>query len=1634
MTKRMSSRVVRPIGVAIALICGGLFTSTDAPRAQTAADPASPDLDGPQPPAIESTTPAAEATGVSGRNPLIVQFTKHMAEASLTSRSITLVGPAGAEPVHVVPLEQGRLVFVWPDRELLPASRYTLFVQGATDAARRPLPLGAIGFDTAAKPVGSAALAAADRSADPAQAAIDVDAQLRRLGPAEQQAVQQASRGRDPEDWQPGPEHLHGRWRADRDPSPLQALPSLQAPAGTTALSGRVLGMDGRAVPGVTLRIEDREVRSDVTGRFLLPGVQPGFAKLEIEGETANRPDAHYGYYAARVELEAQKTTVLPYVIWMPRLDPAGTVHIPAPTTTETIVRSPRIPGLELHIPAGTVIRDRQGKIVTELNMTAIPVDRPPFPVPDLGVPVYFTVQPGGAVLQSATGKPAPGARLFYPNFKHEVPGARGVFWNYDAEERGWFVYGLGTINGDASQAIPDDGVVIHELTGAMFDGTNAPPPDGPPPCDCGGSAGDPVNLVTGQFDHTESDLVLPDVVPINVARSYSSTDKNQRAFGVGMTHLYDVFLFSQNQYQEVDLILPNGTRVHYVRTSPGNDFPSAVFQSSAPGPWQGSVIRWNLLRAGWDVSFRDGRKWFFFQFQPVSEMTDANGNLTRIVRQNSGISGKVAQIISPNGRTVSFTYNAAGLVGALTDNLGRQVSYSYDGGGRLLQVVDPTGGHRDYTWDTANNRITAIHDANGNLVVQNEYGTDGRVFRQLRADLSSFRYGYVTQNGVTTQALVTDPRGTTRSVFFDLAGYMVENVFPMDITDQQVTRYENSNGRLTARIDALNRRTEYQYDAAGNVTRMTRLAGTPQAVSTSVTYDPAFNLPRTITDPNGNTTTLGYDGAGNLIRITDALGHSTTFTPDGQGRPSSISDPLGRVTSFGYAGADLSTVTDALGRQRQRVTDAVGRLIATVDRLGHHSVYEWDDLNRLQRITDPLGGVTRFSYDGNGNLLDQTDASGHTTSYTYDSQNRMDRDQDALLQARSVAYEAGGLPSQITDRSGQISALTYDALGRLKTVSFGATAAHPTAYRSRIENSWDAGNRLIQIVDTTCDDPINSPGCARAGATRVITRTYDDLDRETSEVTPQGEVDYTYDAGGRRTSMTIKNGPPGAQVAQPAITYSYDAANHLTGIHQTAATINASVAQHIAFAYDAAGQRTQTTLANGSTVNYSYDAAGQVTAIVYRTAGGATIGDLQYEYDAAGHRTSMGGSLAQLSLPAAEITDATYDADNRLLTWGGKSLAYDANGGLVNDGSNTYQWDERKRLVGISDGTHQSASFEYDSRNRRTGKTVGGVTTGFLYDGINAVQELQGTTSAANVTAHLLTTDAIDETVLRIEGNDGANLRSVLSDANGNTLMLLDAAQAKVTGYAYDPYGVTQAEVTTGNTQQYAGRENDGTGLYYYRSRYYMPGIARFISEDPIGWSSGQTNNYAYVAGDPISFLDPTGLGFLQHLTDFSAGFGDALSFGLTRWIRKKMGVDSAVDPCSGWYTAGDVAGMVVGAVATAGIGGEARAAEETVDLFRAVGVKEFEDIMANQAFRLGQGSMEVKQFALAFEDALAFADIDLGAVAIIKATVPKALVEAFEFSRNIDVMIFKNGVITVREELLPMLNDALIAIEHVL
>jgi RHS repeat-associated protein len=431
---------------------------------------------------------------------------------------------------------------------------------------------------------------------------------------------------------------------------------------------------------------------------------------------------------------------------------------------------------------------------------------------------------------------------------------------------------------------------------------------------------------------------------------------------------------------------------------------------------------------------------------------------------------------------------------------------------------------------------------------------------------------------------------------------------------------------------------------------------------------------------------------------------------------------------------------------------------------------------------------------------------------------NRVVTRTDPLLRAQSYAFDAAGNLTKFTDRRGKVATFTYDNLNRRTFAGFGTVVgSRSTTYESTINYTFDAGHRVTKTVDS---------------AYGTSTFTYDGLDRLLSKATPQGSIGYTYDAASRPATMTV--------AGQPAVNYAFDADGRLTGITKGGASV--------ALTYDDADRRTSMTLPNGLTVEYAYDSKSNLAGLTYKN-GGTVLGDITYERDSLGNRTKVGGSFA--SLAAAQPAAMTYDAGNQLKQKGSAALTYDANGNLTADGVNTYTWDARNQLTSVSGSVN--ASFGYDAVGRRTKKTVNGSTTEYLHDGLNTVQELSG----GAVTANLLT-GTLDEVFTRATS---AGAQTPLVDGLGSTLALTDASGSIQTQYAYDAFGNTTTTGAASNYPfQYAGRENDGTGLYYNRARYYAPGLQRFVSQDPVGFFGG-VNHYAYVGNNPVNLIDPMGL-----------------------------------------------------------------------------------------------------------------------------------------------------------------------------
>ncbi len=793
-------------------------------------------------------------------------------------------------------------------------------------------------------------------------------------------------------------------------------------------------------------------------------------------------------------------------------------------------------------------------------------------------------------------------------------------------------------------------------------------------------------------------------------------------------------------------------------------------------------------------------------------------GSVRRVCRGSFGAGwGNLLRITSPNGRWIAFTYYAGTTrVYQAKDNLGRTVTYTYDASGRLSTVTDAENHVTTYTWNAAN-RLETVKDGRTIVYLTNQYDATGRVLTQTLADpAASYTFAYTLDaNGNVTQTDLTDPRNVTTRFGFNPDHHLTTQVDALGQPEQRTTTFDRAPGSnlVTATTDGLLRRTEYEYDNVGHVLTVKQLADTPQPVITRYTYEPKFFQLATVTDPLTHRWTIGYDTAGRLTSVTDPLTHQTTFATNVQGLVTSVTDPLQHTWEFGYTGGDQTSTTNPLGHVWRSFVDAGGRVLSTTDPLGRVTRLVPDALNRIRTVTDPLGGQASFEYDPNGRVLSVTDALTHATSYTYDASDRLATRRDPLERVARYGYDRNYNLTDTTDRKGQVTGYAYDPLDRLKRVTY--------ADSSTVEYVYDAGDRLRQIIDST------------AG---TIVREYDSLDRMTSETTPEGRIDYTYDLDGRRDTMTVA-GPPAITYA-----YGYDDAHRLTSITQGTSVV--------AMTYDNADRRETLTLPNGIVTTSAYDNANQLTGLTY-TLGPTTLGTLTYTYDEVGNRTSVGGTWARTGLPQA-VASVTYDAANRIATWAGTTFSYDPNGNLASDGLTSYLWNARNQLTGLSRAT--AASFGYDGLGRRRAKAMGGAATGFLYDGVNAVQELAGTTPTAN-----LVTGGVDQVFQR---TDGAGAQAFLADALGSTVALADGAGVVQTSYTYAPFGATTVFGSpSANATQFTGRENDGTGLYFYRARYYSPQWQRFVSEDPIGYCSGDVNLYGYARNSPATMGDASGL-----------------------------------------------------------------------------------------------------------------------------------------------------------------------------
>ena len=293
------------------------------------------------------------------------------------------------------------------------------------------------------------------------------------------------------------------------------------------------------------------------------------------------------------------------------------------------------------------------------------------------------------------------------------------------------------------------------------------------------------VNLRTGRFVLRQTDLFVPDVMPLSLTRTYISWEYHSRAFGVGGNHPYDICpTGTRNPYTYMDLDLEGDRWLRLRRISKGTGYADAVFRHEATSSeFYGAQVAWN--GNGWTLTFQDGRKIYFpeayfaknYAQGAATEMRDAAGHRVQLKRSKLR---NLEELISPGGHTITFKYDRADRIVEADDDAGRIRKYSYDRGGHLETVSD--GEHVLYRLEYAPLMrepgydpwlLTRILDGDWNVLLRNLY-VWGRVSEQDLADGEVFRYEYQVAGRDVLQSTVTLPSGEKR-VFSFRDGILVE-------------------------------------------------------------------------------------------------------------------------------------------------------------------------------------------------------------------------------------------------------------------------------------------------------------------------------------------------------------------------------------------------------------------------------------------------------------------------------------------------------------------------------------------------------------------------------------------------------------------------------------------------------------------------------------------------------------------------------------------------------------------------------------------------------------------------------------------------------------------------------------------
>ena len=927
-----------------------------------------------------------------------------------------------------------------------------------------------------------------------------------------------------------------------------------------------------------------------------------------------------------------------------------------------------------------------------------------------------------------------------------------------------------------------------------------------------------------------------------------------------------------------------------------------------------------------------------------------------------------VMSIVTPEGHVTEFTYNADKQMTSALYEDGTGYHFTYSADGLMTSMTDPSGETSTYEYNDKGERIGATDPELSETSYRFDVDADGTRITEILSELGDkvttrdfkggddIRYLDTTYATGETESIIEDENNLRAQRTF--AGMTTEITYTADAKSKQkrpktITLKTPSGLSATTTVDQT-----YTEAADGSVESTTTTIAV-NGKTTSQTRNVKTGE-TTITSPQGRQSVADYDPQSLLLMSAQSGNRApVNYSYDDDGHLTQV-EQAGRTIDYAYnTRGNVESVTDARNETTRYEYDALDRPLKITYPDVSTTDFRYDESGRMTKLTTPKQADFDTDYTKRGQVKSESDPFARTTTYAYDLDGKLTSIERPSCKKITTEYTRTR-PTTITRPEKSVT-ISYDHASAPSTITTSDGESVSFAYDGTPPTQITYAGALNQSIAVGYNADMQPASLTYAGATQNVSYDDDGL------VTQAGSATIARDAMNGDPKMITDN------------TYVLNRTfNSLGELDSETTTLNS---QNV-YGYEvteryATGQiKTKAETTNGTTTiyGYAYDSTGRLTEV---TTNGVTTES--YTYDANGNRAS--------ATTQGETRPGTYTLDDQLEVYGDTTYRYDDDGYLIEkttpEGQSTYVYGTLGELKSVTKPDGTVIEYRHNANNQRVAKKVNGtITEKYLW---------------GDLTTLLAVYDQDDNLITRFEYADGRMPHKIRQ--NGQTYYLaydqVGTPKAVIRNdgtivkeVSYDTYGQVLSDSNASLIIPFGfagGLYDPDTGLTRFGYRDYDAFTGKWTAKDPIGFAGGDSNLYGYVLNDPANLIDPTGKAWwllAYAVFEIALSIYDAYDTAST-----------IADPCTSLSQKLLAGGFfIVGALAP---GGGYSQADDVVNLYRAVGPDELNDIIKSGVFKSPYG-IETKYFTTSGQQASTYAQMAVmkfkdPPYTIIKTQIPK-------------------------------------------